>query len=564
MTFTPATDPVAGSVAVSALIGLIPLVTFFVLLAVVRTAAHVAGAFALLAALAVAVVAYRMPVGLAGLAASEGAVFGAFPVFWIVLTAVWLYQITVRSGRFEDLRRIFDRLGAGDLRIQAILIAFCFGGLMEALAGFGAPVAITATMLMAIGLKPLRAAATVLVANTAPVAFGAIAIPITTAGALTGIRADHIGAIVGRQTPLLAFVVPLLLLLIVDGVRGLRDAWLPALVTGVVFGAAQFLCSNYFSYELTDVVASLAGLGVAVLFLRVWKPRGADAARERLGVPARTASEAAVGPGAEAASLTGSRVWLALFPYILVILVFAVSKLWRLGIDLPKALLATDVKIPWPLLHDSLLGADGKPVASTIYSFQWLSSPGTLLLLSGVIIAVVYSLNDGGGRFRLRIGDAVAELWRTFVKMRLAALTIVLVLAIAYVMNLSGQTVAIGTWLAGTGAAFAFLSPILGWIGTAVTGSDTSANALFAKLQQTAGQHAGIDPSLLVAANTSGGVVGKLISPQNLAIAATSVGMDGQESTILRKVVPWSFGLLLALCVLVFLQSTSALGWMLP
>lgn len=560
MTFTPMTDPVAGSVAVSALIGLIPLVTFFVLLAVVRTKAHVAGAFALLAALVVAVVAYRMPAGLAGLAASQGSVFGAFPVFWIVLTAVWLYQVTVLSGRFEDLRRIFDRLGSGDLRIQAILIAFCFGGLMEALAGFGAPVAITATMLMAIGLKPLRAAATVLVANTAPVAFGAIAIPITTAGTLTGIPAEHIGAIVGRQTPLLAFVVPLFLLLIVDGWRGLRDAWVPALVTGIAFGVAQFLCSNYFSYELTDVVASLVGLGVAILFLRVWKPRGTDAARERLGA----AVPLAVGPGAAVKELTGPRVWLALFPYLLVIVVFAASKLWRLGVDVPKALASTDVKINWPILHDAILGADGKPVSSTVYAFQWLSGPGTLLLISGLVIAVVYAKFDGGGQFRLTVRDAIAELWRTLVKMRFAALTIMLVLAVAYVMNLSGQTAAIGTWLAGTGAAFAFLSPILGWIGTAVTGSDTSANALFAKLQQTAGHAAGIDPSLLVAANTSGGVVGKLISPQNLAIAATSVGMDGQESTILRKVVWWSVGLLAVLCGLVYLQSTPILGWMLP
>jgi lactate permease len=560
MTFTPVTDPVGGSVAVSALIGLIPLVTFFVLLAVVRTKAHVAGTFALLAALVVAVVAYRMPAGLAALAATQGGVFGAFPVFWIVLMAVWLYQVTVASGRFEDLRRIFDRIGGGDVRIQAVLIAFCFGGLMEALAGFGAPVAITATMLMAIGIKPLRAAVTVLVANTAPVAFGAIAIPITTAGSLTGIPAAQIGAIVGRQTPLLAFAVPLLLLLIVDGWRGLRDAWAPALVTGITFGLAQFLCSNYFSYELTDVVASLVGLGVAILFLRVWKPRGAEAARARLG----GARPAFAGPGATEKSLSAPRVWLALFPYLLVVVVFGAANLWRLGVDLPKALASTNVAVPWPILHSAVVGADGKPLSSTVYSFQWLSSPGTLLFLCGLAVAVVYSLNSGGGRFRLTVAGALGELWRTAVKMRFAALTIILVLALAYVMNLSGQTVAIGTWLAGTGAAFAFLSPILGWIGTAVTGSDTSSNALFAKLQQTAGHAAGINPDLLVAANTAGGVVGKLISPQNLAIAATSVGMDGQESTILRKVIWWSLGLLLVLCTLVFLQSTPVLGWMLP
>lgn len=556
MTFTPVTDPVAGSVAVSALIGLIPLVTFFVLLAVVRTKAHVAGAFALLAALVVAVAAYHMPAGLAGLAASQGAVFGAFPVFWIVLTAVWLYQVTVLSGRFEDLRLIFDRVGGGDRRVQAVLIAFCFGGLMEALAGFGAPVAIAATMLIAIGVSPLRAAAACLVADTAPVAFGAAGIPIATAGTITGIPAQHLAAIVGRQTPILAVIVPLFLLIIIDGRRGLREAWAPALVTGGSFGITQFLCSNYFSYELTDVVASLVSLGAAILFLRVWKSPAAPA-------PARVEVKS-VGAARATQTLTAQRVWLALFPYLLVVVVFGAANLWRIGIDLPKALASTNIAVPWPVLHDALVGADGKPLSSTVYSFQWLSSPGTLLLVSGLIVAVVYSLNDGGGRFKLTVGAAIAELGRTMVKMRFAALTIMVVLAIAYVMNFSGQTVAIGTWLAGAGGAFAFLSPILGWIGTAVTGSDTSSNALFAKLQQTAGHAAGINPDLLVAANTSGGVVGKLISPQNLAIASAAIGMDGQESAIFRKVIGWSFGLLLVMCTLVFLQSTPILGWMLP
>lgn len=557
MTFTPVTAPVAGSVAVSALVGLIPLAVFFVLLALVRAKAYVAGAFALLAALVVAVAAFRMPAGLAVLAASQGGVFGAFPVFWIVLAAVWLYQVTVRSGRFEDLRHIFDRVGGGDQRIQAVLIAFCFGGLMEALAGFGAPVAIAATMLMAIGVSPLRAAVACLVADTAPVAFGAAGIPIATAGTITGIPAQHLASIVGRQTPVLAVIVPLLLLLIVDGVRGLRQAWAPALVTGVTFGITQFLCSNYFSYELTDVVASLASLGAAILFLRAWKSRGAAAAPAP--EPARS-----VGAARASASLPAPRVWLALFPYLLVVVVFGAANLWRLGVDLPKALASTNVAVPWPVLHAALVGADGKPLASTVYAFQWLSSPGSLLLITGLAVAVVYSLNDGGGRYRITLAGAVAELWRTLVKMRFAALTIVLVLAIAYVMNFSGQTVTIGTWLAGTGPAFAFLSPILGWMGTAVTGSDTSAGALFAKLQQTAGQHTGISPDLLVAANSSGGVVGKLISPQNLAIASAAIGMEGQESAIFRKAVWWSVGLLLVVCCLVFLQSTPVLGWMLP
>ena len=577
--FIPSTDPVLNSVAVSALVALVPLLTFFVLLAYVRLKAHVAGGIALLVALAVAVFAFQMPAGLALLSASQGAVFGAFPVLWIVIMAIWLYQITVLSGRFEDLRRVFDVIGGGDVRVQAILVAFCFGGLLEALAGFGAPVAITATMLVALGIKPLKAAAAVLVANTAPVAFGAMAIPITTAASLTGLDAGHIGMVVGRQAPLLAVFVPLILVFILDGRKGVRDTWPAAAVTGVAFAVAQVLCSTYFSYELTDIVAALAGLGAAVVFLKFWQPRGLEAARGRMGLPAMTtsvtggASRDETGPagrGASAAavqdenSLTRSRTLLALFPYFLVILIFGIAKLWKWGADIPAFLASTDIKVPWPWLHDRLLNEAGEPVSSTIYTFNWLSSPGTLLLITGLIVCVVYARYDDGGRYAMTVGNGVADIFRTIWNMRWAGLTILSVLSLAYVMNFSGQTVAIGTWLAGTGAFFAFLSPVLGWVGTAVTGSDTSANALFARLQQTAGIEAGIDPNLLVAANTTGGVVGKLISPQNLAIAVTAVKLDGQESVLLRKVVGWSVGLLLVLCTLVYLQSTPVLGWMLP
>ncbi|GAA1917868.1 L-lactate permease [Arthrobacter gandavensis] len=569
--FTATTDPVFGSVAASAIVALIPLLTFFVLLAFVKVKAHVAGGLSLLVAIAVAIWAFKMPAGLALLSASQGAVFGAFPVVWIVIMAIWLYQVTVVSGRFEDLRRVFDVIGGGDVRIQAILVAFCFGGLLEALAGFGAPVAITATMLVALGLKPMKAAAAVLVANTAPVAFGAMAIPITTAANLTGLDADHIGAVVGRQAPLLAVVVPLILVFILDGFRGIKETWPAAVVTGVAFSAAQVLCSTFFSYELTDIVAALAGLGAAVVFLRFWQPRGIEGARVRMGLSEMAMSGAGTSgsAGGSAAvrdenSLTTSRTWLALFPYFLVIVIFGIAKLWKLGVDIPAFLASTDIKVPWPILHERLVDAAGEPVSSTIYTFNWLSTPGTLLLITGLIVSFVYSKFDDGGRYRMSVGAGVAEIGRTVWNMRWAGLTILSVLSLAYVMNFSGQTVSIGTWLAGTGAFFAFLSPVLGWVGTAVTGSDTSANALFARLQQTAGLEAGIDPNLLVAANTTGGVVGKLISPQNLAIAVTAVKLDGQESVLLRKVVGWSVALLLVLCTVVYLQSTPVLGWMLP
>lgn len=551
--FTATTDAVGGSVGLSALVALIPLLTFFAMLLGARARAHTSALAALAAALLVAWLGFGMPLDLALISGTQGAAFGVFPIVWIIVMALWFYELTVRSGRFEDLRRTFDRIGGGDLRIQAILIAFCFGGLLEALAGFGAPVAITATMIMALGVKPLRAAVTVLLANTAPVAFGALAIPITTAGTLTGEDPAHIGAIVGHQAPFVAVLVPFILLWILDGVRGLRDAWLAALVIGVSFALAQWWSATHFSYELTDIVACLVSLGVAVLLLKVWRPRGARQFKERLGIREEPAAEA----------LPAVRVWMALVPYLVVVGVFAVGKLWTLGVDVPKALAATDVKIPWPVISERVVTEEGTPISGATFTFGWLSSPGTMLLIAGLIVAVVYTLFSEGGRYRLGMGTALAQIWTCAHRMRWAALTIVAVLALAYVMNFSGQTVSVGFYLASLGGAFAFLSPVLGWLGTAVTGSDTSANALFSNLQHTAATNAGIDPNLLLAANTSGGVVGKMISPQSLAIAATAVRMEGQESEIFKRVLPWSFVLLLIICVLVFLQST-VLAWMIP
>ncbi|MHA6752020.1 L-lactate permease [Dermacoccus nishinomiyaensis] len=553
ITYTATPDAVGDSLALSALVGSLPLLTFFAMLLIAKASAYVAGLASLVVSLVIAVVAFGMPTHLALLSATQGAVYGLVPIVWIVVMALWFYRVTVISGRFNDLRSIFDAIGGGDIRIQAMLIAFCFGGLLEALAGFGAPVAITATMVLALGLKPLKTAVVCLIANTAPVAFGAVAIPITTAGNLTGLDPAHIGAVVGHQAPFFAIAVPFFLMMIIDGKRGLVQAWPAALVTGGAFAIAQWWCSTYFSYELTDVVASLVGLAAAIVLLRFWKPKGADDVRRSLDIE----------PPVPAEALSASRIWMAVLPYLLVVVVFGIAKLWKLGVDIPAKLSATDVKIPWPGLNGELVNAKGKSISSTVYTLQWLSSPGTLLFLTGLIVAIVYSLRDGGGRFPLTLGEAFKEIGRCFYTMRFSALTIASVLALAYVMNFSGQTIAIGTFVAGLGAWFAFLSPVLGWVGTAVTGSDTSANALFSTLQQTAAEKAGLDPHLMTAANTSGGVVGKMISPQSLAIAATAVGLQGKESKIFRAVVLWSLGMLLVLCTLVYLQA-HALSWMLP
>ncbi len=554
----PDIAPIGGSLGWSSLVAALPLVTVFVTLGVLKWKAHWAGLSALAVAAVVAVVAYGMPVQLAALSATQGFAFGVFPIMWIVLNAIWLYELTVHSGRFADLRRVIDRV-SDDLRVQAIIIAFCFGGLLEALAGFGAPVAITGVMLMAVGFRPMRAAVVVLISNTAPVAFGAIATPIITAGTLTGIPYTEIAAVVGHQTPILAAVVPLILVLIVDGRRGVRQVWPFALAVGLAFGAAQFVAANWISAELTDVIAALVGLAVGVAMLRVWQPSDTEGARMRMmeagGEPdVDTRDDLPAGGLAldnRTDVLTTARVFMALMPYLLIICVFSVAKL----VPAVKAWLAsTDVKFGWPGLDGQIATAAGKVSTSTQFTFAWLSSPGSLLLICGVAVAVAY---------RVSARDALGLYGATVAKLKFAILTVAAVLALAYVMNQSGQTITIGTWIAGAGTAFAFLSPILGWLGTAVTGSDTSANALFATLQQTAAHHAGLDPTLLVAANTSGGVVGKMISPQNLTIAATAVGLLGRESDIFRKVIWWSVGLLAVMCLLVGLQST-VLAWMLP
>lgn len=555
-TYTAVTNAVGGSLGLSALVATIPLLTFFVMLLGVKARAHWSALVALAASILVAVLGFHMPADLAGLGAVRGGIYGLV-ICWVILGAIWFYQLTVLSGRFEDLRRVFDRLGGGDLRIQAILIAFCFGGLLEALAGFGAPVAITATMILALGVKPLKAAITVLLANTAPVAFGAVAVPITTAGDVGGKDAHVIATIVGHQAPFLAMLVPLILLVILDGMKGLKDAWLPALIIGVSFAIAQWVTAATPAFNLTDVVACIVSMGVAVIFLQFWKPRGVEGVRERYGLPAQAEEKEA---------LPAVRVWMALLPYVIVVAIFGVANL-HAGL---KAWLKSFVlKIDIQALSSRLVTADGKPVKDAVYSFAWMSNPGTLLIISGLVVAVIYFFFNEKGRYAFKFPAIFTEFGSVVYRMRWSILTIASVLALAYVMNFSGQTIAMGTFLAGLGTVYAFLAPALGWIGTAVTGSDTSANALFSKLQVSAAenlQHAGIHgatPELMLAANTTGGVVGKMISPQSLAIAATSVDMEGKESDILKAVLPWSFAMLVVVCILVFLQ-TNVLSFLVP
>jgi lactate permease len=558
-------QPVGDSLFLSALCGAIPLVTLFVLLGGLRLKAWLAGLISLGVALLVAILLFSMPVGQALLAATEGAAFGFFPIMWIVINAIWVYNLTVASGHFDVLRRSFGKVSA-DQRIQAVIIAFCFGALLEALAGFGTPVAITVVMLMALGFQPLKAAAVALIANTAPVAFGALATPIVTLAEVSsgasndsGLTVDTLGSMVGRQTPILAVIVPLVLVLVVDGKRGVRQTWPAALVCGISFGLAQFVASNYISVPLADIFAALVSAAAVVVLLRVWQPSeviAVDAAEEK--IPTQTgASGASAGSADTSASGDGtvhdtrSDVAKAYAPYAVIIAIFSIA-----NITAVKEFLAEKpftFEFDWPGLE--VLNAAGEPVASTVYNFNWFPAAGTLLIFAGVITALI---------LRVSPAKALKAYGATYVELKSAIITVMAVLALAFVMNLSGQTTSLGLWLAGAGGAFAILSPILGWLGVAVTGSDTSSNALFGALQVQTANEAGLDPVLMAAANSSGGVLGKMISPQNLAIAAAAVAMAGREGDIFRKVIGWSLGLLVLMCVIVGLQATPVLGWMVP
>ncbi|MEU9113118.1 lactate permease LctP family transporter [Streptomyces sp. NPDC048483] len=532
-------EPLANSLALSALVAALPLLTVLVLLGAVRMRAHAAGLIGLAVAVAVACLGYGMPAGQTLSSAAQGALFGLFPILWIVVNALWVYRMTVRTRHFDVLRRSFSRFSA-DPRIQALVIAFCFGALLEALAGFGAPVAISAVMLVALGFDPVKAAVVALVANTAPVAFGAMGTPVTTLAQVTGLPLDSVASVVGRQTPLLALVVPLALVALVDGRRGLRETWLPALACGGAFAAVQFAAANYVSAQLADIGAALAGTAALVAVPGARRPAD-EAVRTKVLTGARSQDLDVRDERRE--------VVRAYAPYALIISVFSLAQIPQLKQLLEKATQTFD----WPLLN--VAAPDGTPVGGNVFALPLIATGGTLVLLSGFATAALLGV---------RAKDAVREWAATVHELRRTVLTVTSVLGLAYVMNLSGQAATIGHFVAAAGAGLAFLSPVLGWFGVAVSGSDTSANALFGALQVTAARQSGLPPELLAAANSSGGVLGKMISPQNLTIACAAVGLAGREGDLLRRLLPWSLGLLLVMCLIVIGQSGAVLGWMLP
>jgi lactate permease len=568
-------DPIGHSLGLSSIFAAIPLVVLFVLLGVMRVRAWLSSVIGLVVALIIAVTVYSMPIGDALNSGLLGAAFGFFPIMWIVINAIWIYNLSVQTGYFDVLRRSFASI-SDDQRIQAIIVAFCFGALMEALAGFGTPVAISAVMLIGLGFKPIKAATVALVANTAPVAFGALAVPITTLATVTKLPLNDLGAMVGRQTPVLSVLVPLALVFIVDGKRGLRQVWPPALLCGVTFGLFQYVASNFWSIPLTDIIASLASALAMVAFTRVWHPtenyiEAADdeaptgpgvATTGRLDAPTRGRGGVAVGTATRTSDVDVRdrpiEVLRAYSPYLIIVVVFVIAtRVSAIAGAAPKkpGEKGTGIEsitriVNWPGLH--ITNSTGDAV-STTFKLNYLSAAGTLLLISGLLTMIALKVGPG---------QALGTYGRTLDQLKVPILTVMAVLALGFVMNNSGETVTLGLWLAGAGGAFALLSPILGWLGVAVTGSDTSSNTLFGALQVAAATHAHLSPTLLAAANSSGGVLGKMVSPQNLAIAAGAVGLQDREGDIFRRVIGWSLAFVVFMCLLVYLQSTSVLSWM--
>ncbi|MEG2817004.1 MAG: L-lactate permease [Comamonas sp.] len=543
-------DP-AGNVWVSALVALIPILFFFLALTKLRLKGYVAGTITVVLSLAVALLFYRMPVANVLAAGVYGFFYGLWPIAWIIVAAVFLYKVSVKTGQFDIIRSSILSV-TEDQRLQLILVGFCFGAFLEGAAGFGAPVAITAALLVGLGFKPLYAAGLCLIGNTAPVAFGAMGIPVIVAGQVSGIDPMAISQMAGRQLPFMTIIVLFWLMAIMDGWRGVKETWPAVLVGGGSFALTQFLTANYIGPELPDITSAIVALVTLTTFLKFWQPKRIFRFETEPGsVKAHSAAPI---------KLTAGVVFKAWSPFIILT---AMVTIWSLKpfkalFAAGGALSSTVFNIPVPMLHNLVQKMAPVVAAPTpygaVYSFNWLSATGTAIVIAAVL-AILY--------LRLKPAVALKTLGETFKELALPIYSIGMVLAFAFIANYSGLSTTLAMALAHTGKAFAFFSPFLGWIGVFLTGSDTSANALFGALQATTAAQLGLPEVLAVTANTTGGVTGKMISPQSIAIACAAVGLAGKESDLFRFTVKHSLAFLVLIGIICTLQAY-VFPWMIP
>jgi lactate permease len=518
--------PVGDSLGLSFIAAMLPVLTVLILLGLLRRPGWQAALAGLIVGLVVAIGLWRMPAGLALNSIAAGAVFAFLPVMWIVLNALLLYNIAVESGRFDAFRAWIINHVPNDRRVVLVVIGFCFGCLLEGISGFGTPVAITSSLLILVGFPALEALVFVLIFNTAPVAFGALGTPVTVLGAVTNLPAHTLGAMVGRQLPVIALLLPFYVIALYGGLRSLKALWPLLLVAGASFAVSQFISSNYLDYALTDVFSALGSLVCTLLFLQVWKP-APDA-------------EFAIGDAAEHEATKAQPIapWQGWIPWLIV---SAVVIIWtRFNVAL-----VGQKKIPWPGLDKAIAITlyNGKPYAA-IWTFQPLGT-GTAILIAAIITALVIGLSPRN--FVTCIGHTIRQAW-------IAVVTVMLILGLAYLMNYSGMAYSLGKAVASTGALFVLLSPFLGWVAVLLSGSDTSGNALFGNLQVVAARQLNLNPILFAATNSSGGVLGKMVSPQNIATGVAVTKLKGQEGVVFARTFGHSIILTIVLGVLVAIQ----------
>lgn len=557
-------DPM-GNIWLSSAIALIPIIFFFLALAVFRLKGSVAGTITVILALLVALFLYQMPVTLALSSAIYGFFYGLWPIAWIIIGAVFLYKVTVKTGQFDIIRSSILSL-TEDQRLQMLLVGFAFGTFLEGAAGFGAPVAITAALLVGLGFKPLYAAGLCLIVNTAPVAFGAMGIPIIVAGQVSGVETHAISQMVGRQLPFIVPIVLVWIMAIMDGWRGVRETFPAIVVGGGSFAIAQFLTSNYIGPELPDITAAIASLVSLTLLFKVWQPKHIFRFENQVDGKNQMGDNTSVSAPLPTTNYSPAQIIKAWMPFVILT---AMVSLWSIkpfkdlfvkGKDghPDGALVDMVMSINVPYLHNAVQKLP--PVVTkitdyaAIYKFDWFSATGTAIMLAAIISIVM---------LKMRPKQALSTFGETINELRTPIYSIGMVLAFAFIANYSGLSATLALALAHTGKAFTFFSPFLGWLGVFLTGSDTSANALFAALQATTARQIGVPEVLLVAANTSGGVTGKMISPQSIAIACAATGLVGKESDLFRFTVKHSIIFTIMMGVLITLQAY-VVPWMIP